>query len=277
LYPWVFPQRRRGRDAVAILTNIAAVKLLTALLLSIAICDFAAAQGVPLPRPRPNVQMPGDAADQAEVPPSACRMRLKTQVAIVRSIAAPEAAGECGIEDAVALEAVVLADKSRIAITPPALLRCTFAEAIVNWVREDLAPAARSLNARLDSLDNYASYDCRGRNRVLGAKISEHGKGNALDVRSLKLANGTVVHLTDTMVPIDLRARLRAQACARFTTVLGPGSDGFHEDHIHVDLAERRSGYRMCQWELREPNEETAPAVSVPLPRPHPARKQPHT
>jgi hypothetical protein len=197
-------------------------------------------------------------------------MQLTAQVAIVRSIAPPEASGECGIEDAVALEAVVLADKSRIAITPPALVRCTFAQAIVDWVREDLAPAARSLNARLASLDNYASYDCRGRNRVVGAKISEHGKGNALDVRSLKLANGTVIQLTDPTVAMELRAQLRTKTCARFTTILGPGSDGFHEDHIHVDLAERRGGHRMCQWELREPNEETAPAVSVPLPRPRP-------
>jgi hypothetical protein len=188
-------------------------------------------------------------------------------------VAPPDASGECGIEDAVALEAVVLADKTRVAIMPPALVRCTFAQEIVNWVREDLQAAARSLNARLESVDNYASYDCRGRNRVIGAKISEHGKGNALDVRSLKLANGTVIHLTDPTVAMDLRAQLREKTCTRFSTVLGPGSDGFHEDHIHVDLAERRSGHRMCQWELRDGNEETTPAVSVPLPRPRPVRK----
>jgi hypothetical protein len=35
--------------------------------------------------------------------------------------------------------------------------------------------------------------------------------------------------------------------------VLGPGSDGYHEEHIHLDLAERRNGYKLCQWELREP------------------------
>jgi hypothetical protein len=35
--------------------------------------------------------------------------------------------------------------------------------------------------------------------------------------------------------------------------VLGPGSDGYHEEHIHLDQAERRNGFRICQWDVREP------------------------
>ena len=67
------------------------------------------------------------------------------------------------------------------------------------------------------SIDNFAAYDCRGRNRVIGAKLSEHGKGNALDVRSFKLANGTVVELTDPQVSKDYRLGVRKTVCARFT------------------------------------------------------------
>jgi hypothetical protein len=53
--------------------------------------------------------------------------------------------------------------------------------------------------------------------------------------------------------------------------VLGPGSDGYHEDHVHVDLAVRRGGHRMCQWDVREPAPElAASAAPVPLPRPRP-------
>jgi hypothetical protein len=178
------------------------------------------------------------------------------------------ARGECGIEDGVRLEAVFLRDKTRVALTPPAIVRCTFAEAIVQWVREDLASAVRNLGAPLRSLDNYAAYDCRGRNRIVGAKLSEHGKANAIDVRSVKLANGIVVGLTDPQVGKDLRLGLRKSTCARFTTVLGPGSDGYHEDHVHVDLAERTSGHRMCQWDVREPGEEPVAAVPLPVPRP---------
>jgi hypothetical protein len=149
-------------------------------------------------------------------------------------------------------------------------MRCEFAEAIVRWVREDVAPTVRSLDSALRSIDNYASYDCRGRNRVAGARLSEHGRANALDVRSVKLANGTVVGLTDPNVAKDFREGLRKMTCARFTTVLGPGSDGYHEDHVHVDLAERRSGYRICHWDVREPGEEPAVVAHVPLPRPRP-------
>jgi Extensin-like protein C-terminus len=32
-----------------------------------------------------------------------------------------------------------------------------------------------------DNVDTYGSYECRGRNWVADAKLSEHGKGNAID------------------------------------------------------------------------------------------------
>jgi hypothetical protein len=211
-----------------------------------------------------------EATSQQPAPPSACRLRLTADLAVAPSLPPPVGAGECGVEDIVRLEAVVLADKSRVAVTPPATMRCEFAEAIVRWVREDVAPTVRSLDSALRGIDNYASYDCRGRNRVVGARLSEHGKANALDVRSVKLANGTVVGLTDPNVAKDFREGLRKMTCARFTTVLGPGSDGYHEDHVHVDLAERRSGYRICHWDVREPGEEPAVVAHVPLPRPRP-------
>jgi hypothetical protein len=67
-------------------------------------------------------------------------------------------------------------------------------------------------------------------------------------------------------VPRDFREHMRQSACARFKTVLGPGSDGYHEDHIHLDLAERHNDYRMCQWDIREPGQ----VADIPLPRPRP-------
>jgi hypothetical protein len=70
--------------------------------------------------------------------------------------------------------------------------------------------------------------------------------------------------------PKDLREDLRASACQRFTTVLGPGSDGHHEGHIHLDVAERRHGYRICQWDVREPPPPAEVAEVVPLPTPRP-------
>ena len=99
---------------------------------------------------------------------------------------------------------------------------------------------------------------------------SEHGRGNAVDLRAFVLADGRVVGLTDMTVAKEFRGELRESACHRFTTVLGPGSDGYHEAHIHLDLAERQHGYRMCQWDVREPPV-TEVAVRVPLPTSRPA------
>jgi hypothetical protein len=222
----------------------------------------------------------GAAATAAPSVPSACQIRL-AKLAVFKPLPALIGAGECGAVDAVIVEGVILPDRAKVVVSPPATLRCTMAEAVAIWVREDIAPAVLKLGAPLRGLDNFDSYECRARNRVAGATLSEHGRANALDVRAFKLANGTVIGLTEVNVAKDWREGIRTSACARFSTVLGPGSDGYHEEHIHVDLAERRGGYKMCQWDVREPvrqaekavppAEEAAPlAEPVPLPRPRP-------
>ncbi len=228
---------------------------------------------IPLPRPRPAFEpsQPSAATEPAEAVPSACLLRLAPTFARATAVLKLSGPSECGAEDVVQLSAVVTPAGGHVAITPPATLRCNMAEAVVHWVRDDLAPAAAELGSPLAAIANFASYECRGRNRIVGAKLSEHGKANALDVRALKLANGTTVELTDVRIAKDLREKVRSGTCARFTTVLGPGSDGFHENHIHVDLAERRHGFRMCQWAVRVPGDD------VPLPRERPPEAPPRT
>ena len=193
--------------------------------------------------------------------PSACDLRL-AELAEFTPMPALVGPGGCGAAEVVRLDAVKARDGSRVALNPPAMLRCSMAEAVAHFVRYDVAPAAAELGASLASIANYDSYDCRGRNRILGAKLSEHGRGNAIDIRAVRLANGAVVELTNPIVSKEFRDRMRVAACGRFTTVLGPGSDGYHESHVHLDLAERSRGYRMCQWDVREP----PVAANVPLP-----------
>lgn len=230
---------------------------------------------VPLPRPRPVIREQANTAPDGEAAlaasdqpaaPSACRLALTDAVAIAPSIPAVRGPGACGGDDLVRLEAVVLSDKRRVAVKPAAILRCKMATAIAQWVREDVTPLAAGLGTAVSELDNFDSFECRGRNRVAGAKLSEHGRANALDVRGVKLANGRMLSLTDRNAPHDAREKARASVCARFTTVLGPGSDGYHEDHIHLDLAERRNGYRICHWDIRD----GATEVATPLPPPRP-------
>ena len=230
----------------------------------------------------------GSAAQYATVPPSAPPAASSACLAGLSKLAEfqqlPPIVGpdECGAIDAVLLQSVILPDKTKVVVAPPATLRCTMAEEIARWLREDVAPAALKLGAPLRGLEEAGSYECRGFNRVVGATLSQHGRANALDVRALRLADGRVIGLTDVGIAKNWREGLRTSACARFTTVLGPGSDGYHEEHIHLDLAERHGGYRLCQWDVRESvvQEERTETKSarivpkiaepVPLPRPRP-------
>jgi len=245
--------------------------------------QFAPAQEAYASFPESGAAAPGQ--------PSACQLHL-AKVAVFQALGTLIGPGDCGAADAVQLQTIVLPDQTKIAVTPPAILRCPTAEEVADWVREDVSPSLARFGAPLRGLDNFDSYECRGRNRVRAAVLSEHGRADALDVRDFKLADGRELGLTDVNVDKDWREKIRTSACARFSTVLGPGSDGYHEEHIHLDLAERHNGYKVCQWQVREPpppveaqtEEMTAsdqasapdeadaaiPLDEVPLPRPRP-------
>jgi hypothetical protein len=251
---------------------------------------------VPLPKPRPSeapsaerdkpdeaqqASPPNGKPDQQAVPapqptpplPSACRLALTDEVAIAPSIPDIRGAGGCGGEDLVRLEAIVLPNKRQVSVKPAAILRCPMASALVAWIRSDIAPLAERLGSTVSDLDNFDSFECRGRNRVVGAKLSEHGRANALDVRAFKFTNGRMISLTDRTVPRELRETVLHSACTRFSTVLGPGSDGYHEDHIHLDLIERRNNYRICQWDVWDPLPPKAPLVPTERPDEAPPRE----
>jgi hypothetical protein len=198
---------------------------------------------------------------------------LSDAIAIAPSIPDIHGAGGCGGEDLVRLEAVVLPDKHRVAVKPAAILRCAMASAIADWVRTDVAPLAVTLGSIVTDLDNFDSFECRGRNRVVGAPLSEHGRANALDVRSFKLANGRSISLTDRTVSRDLRESVLHSVCARFSTVLGPGSDWYHEDHIHLDLMVRHNDYKICQWDVWDPLPPVAPLLPAERPDVAPRRE----
>jgi len=247
---------------------------------------------VPLPQPRP-ADAPGAAAEApsgdkaapaedgrpaapaapAAPQPSACRLGLTEEIAIAPSVPDIHGSGGCGGDDLVRLEAVVLPDKQRVSVTPAATLRCTMAAAIADWVRTDVAPLAAGLGSSLKGLDNFDSYECRSFNRIAGAHLSEHGRANALDVRGFKLADGRSIALTDRTVPRELRETVLHSVCARFSTVLGPGSDWYHEEHIHLDLMERHNNYKICQWNVWEPLPQVAPLLPAERPEEAPPRQ----
>ena len=236
----------------------------TAIVFLLALSTPAVAENVPLPRARPLIEEPKIAQIYELSPfPSDCQIRLADKADIERrpTMVGPDL---CGGHDMVRISAVRISDGSKVAIHPPAALPCPMAHAVADFVRETIVPSFAPV--RVTAVENFDAYSCRGRNRIIGAKISEHGKGNAIDIRAFRLAGGVSVEPTDPKASRDLRERLKQEACTRFKTVLGPGSDGFHEGHVHLDLAERRRGYSMCQWDVRDPPPPPTVVAQVPLP-----------
>ncbi len=272
------------------LPDIAAMRLVLAVLALAAVGQgHAAAEKVPLPRPRPPIwaephsfaeAVAGLDFDPKDVSSALtpCDRRLAgmAEIAALPRLIGP---GACGGRDMVELKSVRLPGegqkgrKAQVAIAPAPILRCDMAESLAAWVREAAAPDVKAAGFILRTVDTYDDYECRTRNRRPGAKLSEHGKGNAVDVRAFTLGNGRHIALTDVTVDKALREKLRDSACQRFTTVLGPGADPYHSSHIHLDIEARHNGYRICQWEVRVPPPSPKPGdvVKVPLPRPRPA------
>jgi Extensin-like protein C-terminus len=260
------------------------VKVLRAIALLLATTVPVIAEIIPLPRARP-VGIPGDLIS-AETAVSPCRSRL-AEIADFKPLPSITGPGDCTATDVVALDVVLLADGHRIALSPTATLRCPMAEAITHWIRDDVAPTITALGKSLRGVETLDSFDCRRRNGIKDARISEHGRANALDVRAFKLTNGAAIELTDASVPKPLREKLRQSACFRFSTVLGNGADAYHDSHVHLDLIERSNHYTICQWDVLDVAETAAlsankaatatvsnPAVvnvsDIPLPRPRP-------
>jgi hypothetical protein len=160
------------------------------------------------------------------------------------------AQGQCGAPRPLSVTALA----TGVGVTPKSTLNCGIAMVLADWLREDVQPEAEtSLKARVSTLELATSYDCRTTNRVPGAKMSEHAYANAVDVAAFRLSDGRRVTIapkkngaSDSGEEAFLTA-IRASACRRFTTVLGPGSDAEHGDHLHVDLRARNGAYRICQ------------------------------
>ena len=141
---------------------------------------------------------------------------------------------------------------SGVTFSQPAVVNCNVAGRFNDWVSNTVQNAAQnSFGEPVVAIDIAATYACRPRNNRAGAKMSEHGFGNALDVSGFTLESGRKVSvLKDYFGSSDERnflREVRGEACGTFHTVLGPGSDANHKDHFHFDLANRRSGSNYCK------------------------------
>ena len=140
---------------------------------------------------------------------------------------------------------------ANVSFSQPATLNCGMANPLNDWLQNVVEPAAqRTFGESVVSIDVLASYSCRPRNNEWGAKMSEHGFGNAIDIGAFNLEGGRKVTVLDGWYgrrdeQYFLR-QVREAACGDFMTVLGPGSDSHHRNHFHLDLQNRPSGKHYC-------------------------------
>ena len=143
----------------------------------------------------------------------------------------------CGIDDPVRVTSV-----DGVRLSEPATMDCPTAIALNRWVQNGLRPAFGQ--TEVVELKVAAHYICRSRNNVRGAKISEHGRGKAIDISGFVLSNGKEMSVQGNFNKTIRKAH--KAACGIFRTTLGPGSDGYHEDHLHFDTAARK-GSAYCR------------------------------
>ena len=152
-----------------------------------------------------------------------------------------------------------------VTVTPNATLACPMVSALDQWIATSVQPSAmRWFGQPVAEIKQISAYSCRGMNGNPRARTSEHAFGNALDIASFTLGDGRRITVKDGWRgPPEEQGFLRdvqGSACERFSTVLAPGSNVFHYDHIHVDLMRRGNGYRACNPRA-VPGEEVAARV----------------
>lgn len=158
---------------------------------------------------------------------------------VIADLAGP---GGCGVIGAVRVKSV-----AGIRLTTQPTIDCNTAKALRRWVSDGIIPAVGDTGGGVAALRIMGHYTCR--NRVGGSatngKLSEHGRGRAVDIGGIQLKNGReLTVLTDWNTgPAgqQLKAMWKA-ACGPFGTVLGPSANAAHRDHFHVDTARYRNG-----------------------------------
>ena len=140
----------------------------------------------------------------------------------------------------------------RTQLSPPATLACPIVSALDKWIAEAVQPAAkRWFRQPVVEIKQISAYSCRGMVGNSRPHISEHAFGNALDIAAFVLADGRKVTVktgwNGTPEESAFLHDVQMAACDRFTTVLSPGYNVYHYDHIHLDLIRRRSGRSACR------------------------------
>ncbi|MCP8893649.1 extensin family protein [Shinella daejeonensis] len=199
-----------------------------------------------LPRASSPMQTP-ESSGGMPAAEKACRLRLQKLGVRYRDVPRISRGKSCGIDWPVELSGLA----GGIEIKPAAQVNCQITEAFARWVKQELVPSTRvRYLSGVAAVHQMSSYSCRTMNSRRGAAMSEHARGNAIDVGKIVLKNGKAIAIEPkgffAFREKGLLKSVRGDSCKYFSTVLGPGSDRYHKDHFHFDLRVRKSGYRHC-------------------------------
>lgn len=208
----------------------------------------AVAPQIDMPEPMsvayPRMDQPAAPVDVLSADEVDCRKELK-RLGVAYTDLPSIHEGQCGIDHPVKVSAI-----GSVKMKPAATLTCNMAASFATWTKRELVPAARwRYWSGVKAIHQGSSYSCR--NIAGEGVLSEHGKGNALDVMSIELNNGKDIDVRKPGL-FAFRTRgflntVRADGCGYFTTVLGPGYNYDHRNHFHFDVKNRRNGYRACR------------------------------
>ena len=139
-----------------------------------------------------------------------------------------------------------------VAVSPAATLACPLVSVLDRWIDDAVQPAAlKWFGQPVIEIKQISAYSCRGMNGDPNATISEHAFGNALDIAAFTFADGRKLTVQygwhGTPEEQGFLHDVQGAACDDFTTVLAPGYNAYHYNHIHVDLMRRRNGRRACE------------------------------
>jgi hypothetical protein len=139
-----------------------------------------------------------------------------------------------------------------VEVKPAATLACPIVSMLDQWITAAVQPAAlKWFRQPVVEIKQISAYSCRGMNGNPNAHISEHAFGNALDIAEFTLADGHKVSVqygwNGTPEEQGFLHDVQAAACEDFTTVLAPGANVYHYNHIHVDLMRHYNGRHICE------------------------------
>jgi hypothetical protein len=176
--------------------------------------------------------------------------KLVVPTAYMATAAPIDGPGACGISHPFKIAAF---GGGEISLRQPVTLGCPIIPRIDGWLDEVVQPAAELYFGTRVAEVRSGSYSCRGRNNQRGGKLSEHSYGNAMDVMAFRLVDGREINIErgwrGAQDEQEFLREVFIGACRYFTTVLAPGSDAFHYNHFHIDLArhDARGERRICK------------------------------